>query len=412
MTSRRSGAGRALRAVAIVLPSVVVGLVVAATTFPHTSVLPWRPNMVDLHVYRLAGHALLHGGDPYHLPGALPFLYPPFAAWIAVPLALLPAAVVQIGWTVLNVAAVLAIMHRCGVTGWRLALGAPAVLYFVTPIQQTLAFGQVGIFLVALVVLDLVRPGQLLGRRPAAAPRPDPVLTGAMTGLATAIKLTPGLFIVYLWCIGRRRAAIVAAATFVLASGLSFLGRPGLSWHYWLGLAHGDTGLGNSIIYSMNQSVMGMLLRVFGLGAGVKLAALAASAVMAVLGVVAGVAWHRRGEPAFAILLVGVATLLASPVSWLHHFGWVVPLGLSLLVVRAPSWLRVLALAWVAWVVAAPFTRLPNGADVELTYTWGQNLLDAVTTVLGIALLLAALLAAVGGGRRAAPVRRTRRAAY
>jgi alpha-1,2-mannosyltransferase len=49
------------------------------------------------------------------------------------------------------------------------------------------------------------------------------------------------------------------------------------------------------------------------------------------------------------VTLCGVAGLLASPVSWLHHFVWVVPLALCLARMtqagdrrRMPAWLEVL----------------------------------------------------------------------
>src|SRR5580765_440251 len=90
---------RLLRGALWCLPAVFVALYVGATTFSGGSFWPWRPIMVDLEVYRLAGRTLLNGGDYYALPGQLPFLYPPIAAVLAVPLALLPAAVVEIGWT-------------------------------------------------------------------------------------------------------------------------------------------------------------------------------------------------------------------------------------------------------------------------------------------------------------------------
>ena len=68
---------------------VLVAVYVGATTFLGGTSVPWRPLMVDLDVYRLAGR-VLEGGDLYNLPGRLPFLYPPFAALLAVPLAVLP----------------------------------------------------------------------------------------------------------------------------------------------------------------------------------------------------------------------------------------------------------------------------------------------------------------------------------
>ena len=88
------------RGVAICVLPIVVGLWVAATTFVGGTFIPWRPHMVDLDVYRSAGATLLEGGDFYTLPGPLPFLYPPFAALLAVPLTVLPSAAVEISWTV------------------------------------------------------------------------------------------------------------------------------------------------------------------------------------------------------------------------------------------------------------------------------------------------------------------------
>ncbi|MGI8459334.1 MAG: glycosyltransferase 87 family protein [Propionibacteriaceae bacterium] len=386
---RRVGAGL----LAGVLPA-VVALWVASTTFPGGTLVPWHPVMVDLEVYRQAGAAALRGVDFYALPG-LPFLYPPFAALLATVLSVLPSTVVQVGWVLANVAALLAVLSRFGLRTWALSLVATASIYFVEPVQQTLAFGQVGIVLVALVVVDLVpgagEPADLVESR----------RRGVLTGIAAAVKLTPGLFAVYLFLAGRRRAAFVTIGSFVAAGLVAAIFLPGPSLAYWNRLAHGDTGLGHSVIYFTNQSVMGSWLRIFGLGSASTLGALTVSALVAVLGVAAAVRWHRRGDVRIAVCLGGVASLLASPVSWSHHFVWVVPLAVCLWSTPGLSAvLRCVGFVFVGWVVAAPYKRLPNGADVELTYTWGQNLLDSVTLLLGLTLLLVGLAVAV---RRQSP---------
>ena len=81
-----AGVARIGRGLAICLLPVLMALWVGATSFPGGTALPWRPVMVDLDVYRLAGRVLLDGGDFYQLPGPLPFLYPPFAALLALSL--------------------------------------------------------------------------------------------------------------------------------------------------------------------------------------------------------------------------------------------------------------------------------------------------------------------------------------
>ena len=54
-----------------------------------------------------------------------------------------------------------------------------------------------------------------------------------LVGLACAVKLTPGVFIVYLLVTGRRRAAAVAAAAFVAASLLAAGVLPHDSKRFW-----------------------------------------------------------------------------------------------------------------------------------------------------------------------------------
>ncbi len=162
-----TGLERIVRGVAVCVLPVLVALYVAATTFTGGTFWPWKPIMVDLDVYRRAGSVLIAGGDFYALPGPLQFLYPPFAAVLAAPLAVLPLALVQIVWTAAGALALLAVLYRFGLNGWALSLIGTAVIFFVEPVVETLAFGQLGIFLVALVVLDLV-PGPRVFRRRAA----------------------------------------------------------------------------------------------------------------------------------------------------------------------------------------------------------------------------------------------------
>ena len=321
-------------------------------------------------MYRRAGAALLSGGDIYHLPNSLPFLYPPFAALIAVPLSILPAVVVEIGWTVANVLALLMIMRRLGVHGWALSVLATAVIWFVEPVNQTLAYGQVGVFLVALVVVDLIPGGD--GRRGR--------LTGALTGIAAAIKLTPGLFFLVLAAGRRWGAAIGVLVSFLVMTLVTAAVVPGVSLGYWTRLAHGDTGLGHSIIYTTNQSVLGAWLRWFGLGRLATFSGLAACGLVALLGVAAAVVWLRHGEPAMGVTLgrggdvAGLPGLLVPPLR--------LDRAARSAAVRQPGGARVPRGRLRSSVVAAaPFKILPRGGDIELTYRWTQNLLASITPV-------------------------------
>jgi alpha-1,2-mannosyltransferase len=379
-------------AASCVLP-LVVGLYVAATTFPGGTLWPWLPVMVDLDVYVEAGRVLLAGGDFYSLDGPLQFLYPPFAALLAVPLALLPLPGVQLGWTAAGILMIVAIMHRFGLSGWQLSLASAAAVYVVEPVSQTLAFGQLGIVLVALVVLDLA-PG------PRALPGRRWLPEGVLTAVAAAIKLTPAIFVVYLFAVGKRRAAVLAIVTGAALTLASAVVLPQASLDFWTRLAGGETGLGHSLIYYTNQSVFADVVRAFRLAPYAAPIGLLLSALVAVLGVWAAALWHRLGEVRMAVTLCGVASLLASPVSWLHHFVWVVPLALCLVqlmrrrVRAAPIWFVVLGWIFVGWVVISPYRVLPNDADLELLWTPGQHALASVTAVLGVALLVSSVVLA------------------
>jgi alpha-1,2-mannosyltransferase len=391
-TAKRGFWVRLARGIGICVLPVLVSLYVGATTFGGGGFIPWRPIMVDLEVYRRAGSVLLASDNFYDLPGPLQFLYPPFAAVLAVPLALLPATVVQLGWTAAGALALVAILHRFGLQSWLLSVASAVAVYVVEPIVQTLAFGQLGIFLVALVVLDLVPGPRVFSRRL--------LPEGVLTAIASAIKLTPAIFVVYLLLVRKYRAFWVAVITGIAVTLISAAIVPVASYEFWTRLAHGDTGLGHSIIYYTNQSVMADIVRIFGLGRAPAIAGLVLSAVVAVAGMWAAMLWHRLGDVRLAVNLCGVAGLLASPVSWLHHFVWVVPLAMSLLERRRlgprslPTWFLALGWLFVGWVVVAPFTDLPNGADVELQWSWSQHLLASITAVLGLALLAASIMIA------------------
>jgi alpha-1,2-mannosyltransferase len=388
------------RGVAVCMPPIVVGLWMAATTFPGGTLTPWRPHMVDLDVYRSAGTALLQGGDFYALPGPLPFIYPPFAALLAVPLTVLPSAAVEIGWTVASVLALLAMLYRLGLKGWRLSLVGTVSVYFVDPISETLGFGQPGIFLMALVVLDLV-PG------PAVLPRRI-LPPGVLTAISASVKLTPAIFVIYLIAVRRWRTALTAIVTGVVLTLGSLLVLPGPSIDFWTRLATGDTGLGQSLIYYTNQSVMADVVRILEPGRTSALIGLGSAVAVALVGVWAAMLWHRAGEIGLAVTLCGIAGVLASPVSWLHHFVWIVPLAVCLVGgdpsrrrVRLPIALVGWGWVFVGWVVAqlpitpAPLRRLPNGADLELQWTWWQHALASVTAVLGVGLLVTSVVTAL-----------------
>ena len=369
--------------VALALPPLLAALYVAGTQIPGSVLWPWRPGMIDLEVYRRTGTLLLAGQDFFSAEG-LPWIYPAFAALFTVPFALVPFEVAAVVWLALSVAALAAVLHRVGLAGWRLSLATTVCVLFVEPVAETLGFGQLAIFLVAAAVLDSMPGPRVLRRRIA----PE----GWLTGVATAVKLTPAVVAAYNFFAGRRKPGLVAFAAFVAATGVGFLLLPSASLHYWGKLLAGDTGLNSGIVYATNQSVLGVWNRLLG---EASRGGLVTSALVVVLGVVAAVVVHEAGQVRLAICLAGITSLLASPISWSHHYVWIVPLGVVLWQSRnLPGWYRWFGLGYVAWGVVAPFKWLPRGDEVELSYPLWQQVVVNVGVVAGVLLLVLALPAA------------------
>ena len=260
-------------------------------------------DLTDLHVYRHAGQALLDGLSPYAADDpvtGLPFTYPPFAAVVMLPLAVLPAQAAAAVWTAASVAALAAVVVialrevHLDARGWLVAalvIGALAL----EPVWQNLSFGQVNLVLMAAVVVDLTRP--------------DRRFSGVLVGLAAAVKLTPLVFVVLLLLVGRRGAAGRAALTFLATIAVGFAIAPGAAASYWtLGLLDADR-VGPPWL-AHNQSAYGVLTRLLGespsalLWLGIALPLGGAALLVAA-------AWWRRGERLLGTGIAGLAMLLA-----------------------------------------------------------------------------------------------------
>ncbi|MGC4864239.1 glycosyltransferase 87 family protein [Micromonospora sp. DT53] len=277
-----------------------------------------RPDRLsDLHIY-YGALSDLHAGKPLYefvAENGGPFTYPPFAALVLWPITFVSEGVLQGIWLVATCAAVVAIAGSVGValTTRRarrplvVALAA-TVLMLSAPVQSNLRFGQVSIFIVLMALLDG------LGVVPQR-------LRGTLVGVAAAIKLTPLLFVVYFLAVGRYRDAGRSAATFVACAGLAAIVLPRESWSYWTETVRQTSRIGNLASLG-NQSLHGMLLRV-----GVDETALPVLwagmvALVCAAALLRARQLTRQGCPGHAAVLVGCATVAASPVSWTHHQVW------------------------------------------------------------------------------------------
>ena len=366
-------------------PPYLAALVLLPWIIAQGQAWPWLPSTIDLQVYVYAVQDMLAGRDIYATttPGwELYFIYPPIAAVLMVPLAFGPYALWQLVWTGLLIWAQQSVLKRCGVPrGWKLGLVGVAVVLAMEPIRTTLGYGQVNTLLMALVVADLLpdRPGEQ--RR---------IPQGSLIGLAAAIKLTPALFVIFAFLVGKRRAALTAILSFVGFTLLGAIFQWSQTLHFWLGLAGGDTRTA-APLYTGNQSLLGVFHRLGDdLAAATTVVGLAFAAVVALLGALVAAQWWADGEKVFAVALVGLCTCLASPLSWTHHYVWILPMGAAVLLGRGlPRWVRGLAGAWVVWVsICLPLAVLPYGFDRERDYTVLQQVVANLGPLLGLALLI------------------------
>jgi alpha-1,2-mannosyltransferase len=377
-------------------PPMAVACAILPLIIQFGSYVPWRPSTIDLEVYVYAVKDMLDGKDIYATTTPfwkLYFIYPPIAAILMVPLAFGPYLFWQLVWTAGLVGAQQLVLRRSGVPrGWQLGLLGAAVIVAVEPIRTTLGYGQVNTLLMALVVADLLPspPGGSGGVPPGMNTAPGErrrIPEGVLIGLAAAIKLTPALFVVFAFLIGRRRAAVTALLSFGAFTGLGAI----LLWNetvaFFGGLSGGDTRTA-SPLYVGNQSLLGVVFRLGDSSTTTTLIGLGISAIVALLGTLVAAHWWRLGHRAFGVAVAGLTTCLASPLSWTHHYVWILPLAVAVVRPGLPGWVRYVGGFWVVWVSACvPLAVLPYGRAVERQYDALQQVVANLGPVVGVLLI-------------------------
>jgi len=364
-------------------PRPIVWLLVAPVVLVAIGVAGWLTDLElgkDMAVYRSAAIALVHGDplyDAMSLPAEpswarLPFTYPPVAALLFVPFAILPQAV---AWGLMGAATVVCltlVVRVCAdavperpswLTPGRTMVLLPLLLLMIEPVWRTLVLGQINVVLMALVVLDVL---VLKGSR----------WSGVPIGLAAAVKLTPLIFVPYLLLTGRRVDALRAGITFAGLQAVMFAVAPHDSARFWT-QALTDPARIQPAEWSTNQSLNGLMLRLTDLAPWSLPVALGAGALLAVPAGLLVRRLHVLGAELPALLATAFFGLLVAPVSWSHHWVWAAPLIVWLLA-RLPDPLphgvaRVRALAGVGAVIVVflsyVLVLMRNGRGVELTWT-------------------------------------------
>ncbi|MGY1783130.1 glycosyltransferase 87 family protein [Geodermatophilus sp. SYSU D01036] len=309
----------------------IVLVVALAALVPTTVAHPGRfwTNQ-DFHVYHAFGQAVRDGLSVYGpVPGtSMPFTYPPFAAhvlsvfsYLALPAAEVAMLAVSLSCLVGICSMVLAWAGARAQVRWGLATAVAGAALWVEPVQCNLLLGQINLVICALVVHDLTRPR---GSR----------WVGVGVGLAAGLKLTSGLFLVHFLVTRQFRAFWTGVATFAATVAVGAVLAPRDSLTFWTG---GFAGTGRisevtPLSFAANQSLNGFAVRILGQDGGPRVTVL--WLLLAVPVLVAGLhvarLAHRRGDDLLALACLGVTSVLVSPVSWSHHWVWVLVAGIAL----------------------------------------------------------------------------------
>ena len=190
-------------------------------------------------------------------------------------------------------------------------LGAAAGL-LTEPVFRTMYLGQINLVLMALIIWDLRQ-------------KDSRWWMGIATGFAAGIKLVPLIFILYLLLIRKFRQAAVALGAFLGTVLLGFVILPGDSRDWWLNGLFIQDGRTGFVGWGGNQSLRAIATRLAGSIDAGTVPWVIAGVIVTVGGLLCAARLYRAGHPMLGILTTALIGLLDSPISWDHHWVWVVP---------------------------------------------------------------------------------------
>ena len=280
---------------------------------------------LDLWIYLRGGERVIAGEDLYSgfLIFDLPFTYPPFSGLLFAFLSVLDDITVTVLWHTMSILGTLLVLWLCFVRlevkmtpVFAVILPALAAFFLLgtEPMHATLFWGQVNILLMVLVCLDF-----LTGKYR---------LPGIGVGLAAGIKLTPAFFGLLFLVQRRWVAALGSIVTFLVTVVVGWLAVPDAK-AFWTDAMFSSDRVGDHSNPGA-QSIKSVLVRDFGIESGAVWLVLA----LVTVALVAWAAWLavQRDNLPLAVGFVGLGACLVSPFSWYHHWVWIVPLGVAILV--------------------------------------------------------------------------------
>ena len=393
---------------------------------------------VDIGAVRswLAGDGLYAYRSPVSRLGTAE---PPAAAILMSPGALVPLIVT--GWCVAlaGVAALILaltalvgpVVRRYGKPRRPAVLIAAALALMVEPVRATLGLGHLDLLLFGLLTADIValrRSAWARSRatwwpgRPASRPQRDRLpadllrrgwATGAWagvgTGLATALAVSPALFIAYFLLTRQWRAAGTALGTTVSVVIGALLIAPSAT-ATWLGSVLTQFDRSGPVDAQGNQSLAGVLARLYDSTTTPVLIWLAFAGLLVAVGMIRARSAHAGGDEIEAFTLVGLTSAVVGPTSDVHELIWVLPAVLILVDAAARRRLadrrpRAGRPAGAGWAAAAAAVLVVFAVAPVWTIGWNAYAIVLLALLTGLP-WRPGVAPAVPSSRRPRPARR------
>jgi alpha-1,2-mannosyltransferase len=372
-------------------PTILVWAAAAMVTLGLLVLLTRFANMMDLEINLRAGDRLLAGeqvydvADPEH---GFTFTHTPFAALIYAAFSLLGSFAAPV-WTALSL---IALLRVCYLMVLRMdpwlpneatttrTVGLACSLVVLTPFISNLRLGQISIFILWTAA------EAFLSRRPKVG--------AVLLGIATAARLTPLGFIVLLPLVNRTREGIISLVSAASCTALAFVILPAPSRSYFQASVIEAERIGGAPEMVSNQSINGLLWRVLGQGGAPLVWLICASFVMFVCWFLGRRNWSQQ-QTLTAVGVVALGILLASPVSWDHHWVIAAPVLCGLFVLatrlRSKSLWTLLVITYIVFF-ARVIWLVPHFGGVEFSHSGWQVLAANSYVLIGIALIAAVAL--------------------
>jgi len=305
---------------AILTATCCVGAVVASAGYYLKDRNRQGDWMFDLEVFVRAARSIKTSTSMYYEHSDMRYTHPPFNALFYRPLIRLDPAKRAIIWNALTLLSLntisrvtwKAVLPHSRFIGLLPPITSLAAL-LLDPVRKELLLGQTNTLACALILLDNCSWIHMTRAH------------GFLTGVATSIKLTPGVFAPYYFFRGDYRAFRNMLSAFGASVAIGFAACPRESLDYWTHIVLKESRAG-APQDPRNQSPYGILFRLLTPQQSRTIWRLAG--LPALLIATFGIASQSVDSSTAAPSMLGLLSCLLSPISWNHHYIWCIPAGI------------------------------------------------------------------------------------